>query len=240
MTPFVHGPENAAERPPRTHYIDWHSLYPSEIILHGPQQQRRVSLTFDDGPDGVWTPRILQILAQYGVTATFCCVGQRVEQNPQVLRRIVRQGHMIANHSYNHPNFTKIPLEEACRQVNSTSNIIQRVAGVRPRFFRPPYGALNRDVIEMLISLDYKILYWDVDSLDWAGLTAAQVSINVLSHTEPGSIILMHSAGGVGESLADTAQALPDIIRTLRAQGYTFVKVSELLDEPAYFSSALL
>lgn len=231
---FVHGPESFVERPPYTRTVDWHSLYPSEIILNGPKWQKRVSLTFDDGPDDIWTPRILSVLAQYGVKATFNCVGYRVEQNPQMLLRILQQGHMLANHSYNHPNLTKISIELARGQVNYTSDIIQQITGVRPRFFRPPYGALNNEVIQMLMGLGYKILFWDVDSLDWAGLTAEQVSINVLSNTGPGSIILMHFAGGTGESLEDTVQALPYIIQTLSNEGYSFVTISELLSEPAY------
>lgn len=234
VAPFVHGPESMAARPPHAQHVDWHSLYPSDIILNGPPQQKRISLTFDDGPDNLWTPRILWVLAQYEVRGTFNCVGQRVEQNPQMLLRIVQQGHMLGNHSYNHPNFTKIPIGEARSQLNYTSDIIQRVAGVRPRFFRPPYGALNDALIRMIAGLGYKILYWNVDSLDWAGLTAEQVSTNVLSHAGPGSIILMHFAGGVGESLEDTVQSLPYLIQTLRKEGYTFVTIADLLHEPAY------
>ena len=238
VSEFQHGPERMEERPPHAQHIDWHSLYPNEIILSGPTDRKAVALTFDDGPDNLWTPRILAVLTQYGVKATFNCVGYRVHQNPQMLQRLARAGHILSNHSWNHPNFTKIPLSEVRTQIERTSDVIQRVAGVRPRYFRPPYGALNREVIEQITELGYKILYWNVDSLDWARLTGPQAAANVLAHTEPGSIILMHFAGGRGESLEDTVQALPYIILTLLEEGYTFETVPQLINEPEYMPTS--
>ncbi|CAM3777719.1 polysaccharide deacetylase family protein [Alicyclobacillus pomorum] len=233
--PLEGGPERSPERPPYAVHVDWHALYPNEIILEGPTNKREVALTFDDGPDDLWTPRIQQVLDAYRIKATFMCVGQRVQSNPRILRRLVRDGHIVGNHSWSHPNFTKIPASQVPVQIEETTNLIHRVAGVRPRFFRPPYGALDNEVIREVIALKDKILFWNVDSLDWSGLTAEQVSVNVLAHTKPGSIILMHSAGGRGESLNDTVQALPHIIRTLRGGGYQFKTVPELLDTPAYY-----
>ncbi len=234
---FKHGPERISERPPHTQHVDWHSLFPNEVILSGPTDRKIVALTFDDGPDDVWTPQILAVLAQYQIKATFNCVGSRVAQNPQMLQRMAREGHILANHSWDHPNFTKITLAEARDEIERTSQEIQRVAGVRPRYFRPPYGALDRDVIDEVIKLGYKILFWDVDSLDWAGLTGPQAAANVLAHTGPGAIILMHFAGGKGESLEDTVQALPYIITTLREEGYSFDTVPQLINQPPYRSS---
>jgi peptidoglycan/xylan/chitin deacetylase (PgdA/CDA1 family) len=234
VPPHQHGPESSSERPPRTQHIDWHSRYPDVIILNGPRNRRTVALSFDDGPDDLWTPRILSVLSEYSVHATFCCVGQRIQQNPQVLERMVREGHIIANHTWSHPNFTKVSLDVVRTEVERTNDEIRRVAGVTPRFLRPPYGALNQAVIERVRAMTMKILLWDVDSLDWSGLSGPQVAANVLSHTEPGSIILLHSAGGRGESLEDTVDALPYIIEVLRRENYTFATVPELLNQPAY------
>ncbi|MCF8563381.1 polysaccharide deacetylase family protein [Alicyclobacillus tolerans] len=233
-SPFYHGPERLSERPPHSQHVDWHALYPNDVILHGPTDRREAALTFDDGPDRVWTPRILSVLAQYGVKAEFNCVGQRVQQSPHMLEQIIQEGHNVENHSWSHPNFTKIPVAKAKRQIEQTNLLIEQITGVRPRFFRPPYGALNDEVIREVIALGMKILYWNVDSLDWSGLTRKQVVANVLGHTEPGAIILMHFAGGRGESLDGTVQALPYIIQTLRREGYTFKTVSALLNIPAY------
>jgi peptidoglycan/xylan/chitin deacetylase (PgdA/CDA1 family) len=159
LPPFKHGPERIEERHPHTKHVDWASLFPGEVILHGPAR-KEVALTFDDGPDDVWTPRILHILAQHDVKATFMCVGERIRQNPGVLRRIVREGHVVGNHSWDHPKLTKIPLAEVRTEIERTGNEIHRVIGARPRLFRPPYGALNADVIREVISLDYKIIFW--------------------------------------------------------------------------------
>ncbi|MCL6547925.1 MAG: polysaccharide deacetylase family protein [Alicyclobacillus sp.] len=236
VTPHEGGPERITERHPHTKHVDWHSLYPDEIILRGPADRKVAALTFDDGPDNVWTPQILRVLSQYAVKATFMCVGRRVQQHPSVLQRIVREGHVVGNHSFSHPNLTKIPIAEVRNQIVETENEIQRIAGVRPRFFRPPYGALSDEVIREVRALGDLIIFWDVDSLDWAGLTPAQVAANVLAHTAPGAIILMHCAGGVGESLANTVQALPYIIQTLREEGYTLTTVSDMIRAPAYKS----
>jgi peptidoglycan/xylan/chitin deacetylase (PgdA/CDA1 family) len=225
---FQHGPERLDERPPHTQHVDWHAKYPGDVILHGPTDRKAAALTFDDGPDNEWTPRVLTVLARYKVTATFTCVGEMVQQNPAMLKRIFRAGHEIENHSWNHPNFTKISVSEAKEQIEQTNMLIQRIVGVTPRFFRPPYGAINEQVIQEVVSLGMRILYWSVDSLDWSGLTREQVAANVLGHAAPGAIILMHCAGGRG-GLADTVEALPQIIQTLRREGYTLVTVSELL-----------
>jgi peptidoglycan/xylan/chitin deacetylase (PgdA/CDA1 family) len=230
LAPLQHGPERAEERPPHTQHVDWASMFPNEVILHGPTNRKVVSLTFDDGPDDVWTPQVLDVLKRFNVKGTFMCVGRRIQQNPEVLRRIIREGHVVGNHTWSHPNLTKIPLNEVRNQIESTSNEIHRLAGVRPVLFRPPYGALNLDVIREIMSLGDKIIYWDVDSLDWAGLTARQVSINILAHVGPGSIILQHSAGGRGESLLDTVRSLPYTIQTLHREGYHFATVPQLLN----------
>lgn len=234
--PLKHGPERLSERPPHTKHVDWSSQYPNDVILAGPTNRRAVAFTFDDGPDDVWTPQILAVLTQLGIKGTFLCVGARVAQNPQVVQEMVKAGHVVGNHSWDHPNFTKISISEVRSQIERTADEIARVTSVRPRFFRPPYGALNEAVIEEVIRLQYKILFWNVDSLDWSGITAQQVEANVLAHVGPGSIILMHSAGGRGESLEDTVRALPKVVSTLRNEGYSFFTVPELLGIPAYQS----
>ncbi|UUZ78993.1 polysaccharide deacetylase family protein [Paenibacillus sp. P26] len=226
--PHTGGPERPEERPPHTVHVDWASRFPNEIILHGPAR-REVALTFDDGPDDEWTPKVLDVLKSLGVKATFFCVGQRIEQHPHVFQRILREGHVAGNHTWDHPNLTKISIREVDAQIRRTDDIMFRLGKVRPALFRPPYGALNEPVIREIMKLKDKIVFWNVDSLDWAKLTAVQVSINILSHVRPGSIILQHSAGGVGESLQDTVDSLPYTIRTLHREGYTFRTVPGLV-----------
>lgn len=227
------GPERPQERPPHTDQIDWSAQFPREVILRGPAV-KEVALTFDDGPDDYWTPRVLDGLREAGVKATFFCVGQRVQANPDVFRRMINEGHVVGNHSWNHANLAKIPIAEVTDQLIRTNEEMNRVAGVRPYLMRPPYGALSEPVIRETVRLGQIIILWDVDSLDWTQIPAEQVAINILAHAGPGSIILMHSAGGEGQSLLNTVNALPYVISTLRNRGYTFRTVPELLKVPAY------
>lgn len=232
--PLKGGSEGTGGRPPHTHHIDFSSMFPNEVILHGTGNRKQVALTFDDGPDDMWTPRILNALKPYNVKGTFFLIGRRAEAHPNVVKRIVQEGHVVGNHTYDHPNLTKITPAEVRDEISKASDIINRVAGVRPAFFRPPYGALTVPIVEEVRKLGYKIIFWDVDSLDWSGLTGPQVAANVLAHVHPESIILMHSAGGKGESLEDTVQSLPYIISTLHSEGYSFKTVPELLGIKPY------
>ncbi|MCL6593883.1 MAG: polysaccharide deacetylase family protein [Alicyclobacillus sp.] len=222
------------QRPPRVETIDWHARYPQEIVLHGPTDRRQVALTFDDGPDDLWTPQVLDVLRQLRVPATFLCVGQRVQRYPEMVRRMVAEGHVVGNHSWSHPNLTQLSAAEVQSQIARTNAVLRAEAGVQPRWLRPPYGALNDTVIHTAQALRMNILFWDVDSLDWTGIRTDQVVANVLAHTEPGAIVLFHCAGGAGEHLDHTVAALPIVVDTLRQRGYTLVTAPVLIGQPAY------
>jgi peptidoglycan/xylan/chitin deacetylase (PgdA/CDA1 family) len=234
LPPLSGGPERPGQRPPYSRTIDWASLYPRDVILRGPMNRREVALTFDDGPDAVFTPRILNVLRRTGVKGTFFVVGRRVQRYPRVFQRMLREGHEVGNHSWSHPRMSRQLAGQVRRELRRASDEMNRVGNVRPRFFRPPYGALSETVIREAVREGYKIILWNVDSLDWSGIPRTVVETNVLSHIRPGSIILMHSATGRGGNLQNTVLALPRIIQRLRREGYRFVKVSELLDLPAY------
>ncbi|WP_019120635.1 polysaccharide deacetylase family protein [Brevibacillus massiliensis] len=210
----------------------WSSVYPEQIFSNGPASME-AALTFDDGPDQTWTPQILDILSAYRVKATFMCVGTQIRSHPHVLKRIFAEGHIIGNHSWSHPDLTKISPDQVREQVEQTSAEIYRLTGARPCLFRPPYGELNPEVIQILASLDQKIILWSVDSRDWTGISGRQVAATVLRETAPGGIILQHCFGG-RRGLANTVRALPQIIVRLREQGYRFRSVSGLLNVSPY------
>jgi len=213
--------------------IDWSAIYPNEVILHGPRIQA-VALTFDDGPDDEWTPQVLDDLRESGAKATFFCVGQRIEAHPEVFLRMVREGHVVGNHSWNHPNLARIPLAAAQAQITRTDEIMERLAGVRPRLLRPPYGALSHELVHLAMRMNKTIILWNVDSLDWTEIPDRQVAAHILSHAGPGSIILQHSAGGVGQSLQNTVNAIPYVIDTLRRRRFAIRTVPALVNVPAY------
>lgn len=224
------GPEHVVRRPHPVSLADLQKKYRSSFLLNGSPKKREVALTFDDAPDEDFTPRVLDALKKANVKATFFVVGNRVEAHPEIMRRIVREGHAIGNHSYNHANLPKLSDSEFRKQITRTDRIIQKFTGDIPKIIRPPYGNISEDQIKWLVSQDKKIVNWNVDSLDWKGLSAKQVSTNVLSNIKPGSIVLQHSGGGEGEDLSGTVKALPEIIKKLKGDGVKLVTVPKLLD----------
>lgn len=199
-----------------------------DVIRFRPHE---VALTFDDGPDSLWTPCILEILSYYKTKATFMCVGEKVRQHPEVLRRLVKEGHIAGNHSWDHPHMTKLTAADIRDQVQHTAEEIESIAGIKPCLFRPPYGELNQTVRQEVLQLQNQIILWNVDSEDWKGLGGPKIAGKVISHVSSGSIIVQHCAGSQSSG---TVQALPYIIEVLKEQGYIFSLISDMFRMPAY------
>lgn len=228
------GPEHLVREPHPLSLADLRSKYRSTFLLNGPTTKREIALTFDDAPDADFTPKVLDVLKQEGVKATFFVVGNRVEKHPDVFKRMVEEGHMIGNHSYSHANLPKLNDADFRDQITRTDQIISQYTGYTPNIVRPPYGNISEGQIQWLASQHKKIVNWNVDSLDWKGLSAEQVRTNVLAQVGPGAIILQHAAGGTGEDLSGTVAALPDIIHKLKNDGVKLVTIPELLDLPLH------
>lgn len=209
---------------------DLHHKYKNTFFFNGPSSKRQVSLTFDDVPDLIYTPQILDILHKYGVQATFFAVGNRAEAHPEMIKRMLREGHVIGSHTFTHPNCNKIDEERFRSEITRTEQALSSITGYKPTLYRPPYGNVTEQQIVWLGSRNYHIINWNVDSLDWKGLNADQVTANVLGHVRPGSVILQHAGGGEGENLSGTVGALPTIIESLRDQGIEMVTVPELFN----------
>lgn len=223
------GAEGRVRQPRPMSLADLHRKYPTFYVLNGPRSKRQVALTFDDAPDASFTPQVLDALKRAGVKATFFVIGNRAEAHPDMMARIVKEGHRIGNHSYSHANLPKLSDAGFRAEVTRTDEIIRTYTGSAPALFRPPYGNTNENQIRWLASKGKRIIGWNVDSLDWKGLNADQVSANVLGHTQPGSIILQHAGGGEGEDLSGTVAAIPRIIKALQRDGVEFVTVEDLL-----------
>nr|WP_245954592.1 polysaccharide deacetylase family protein [Fontibacillus phaseoli] len=202
--------------------------YSETFKFRGPEV-KQVALTFDDVPDPRFTPQVLDALRKEGVKATFFVVGHRAKKNPNLLRKIHQEGHIIGNHSYSHPQFKNRSLKQFRTEILRTEKIIANIVGYRPKLIRPPYGEINEEQVKWAKKNGYTIVNWNVDSLDWKGLDAEKVKQNVLQAVGPGSIVLQHAGGGTGSDLSGTIQALPEIIHTLKARGYHFVTLPELL-----------
>ena len=214
---------------------NWTMQYPGEIFTQGPANCKMAAFTLDDGPDNLFLPVILDILAQYQVKATFFLQGTCVHANPDMVKQLVNEGHMVANHTYNHLDLTTLPPDEIREEIASTETEIQQLTGLRTALFRPPYGALNDTVVQIALSMGYRIILWNVDSFDWMGLPGPQIVARVIPNTVSGSIILMHNAcGGSVAAGTGTTQSLPYVIEVLRAEGYSLATITALLNIPAY------
>ncbi|CAM4475963.1 polysaccharide deacetylase family protein [Paenibacillus tarimensis] len=226
------GLEEQIREPAPMSLADLHRKYPSTFVLSGSEGRREVALTFDDAPDAVFTPLVLDALKKAGVKATFFCVGNRIEAHPDVMRRIVAEGHVVGNHSYSHPNFIKLSDARFREEIQKTDRLVKAYTGYAPSFVRPPYGNISEEQIKWLASNKRRVVNWNVDSLDWKNLNREQVAVNVLAHIGPGAIVLQHSGGGVGQDLTGTVQAVPEIVAKLKRDGVRFVTIPGMLGIP--------
>ncbi|WAS04000.1 polysaccharide deacetylase family protein [Gloeomargaritales cyanobacterium VI4D9] len=198
----------------------------NRVIYRGPTHTPRVALSFDDGPDAKQTRRILDILHQEGVPATFFVQGRMVRRSPQLLWRMRAEGHEVANHTTNHPTLTALNDARVYQEIHTTQALVCETAGLRPQYFRPPYGSFDRTTIRLAAELGLSLVIWDVDTRDWQHRNPQRIIQTVQDQARAGSIILMHDIYG------STADALPGVIGTLRAKGLELVTVAQLLATP--------
>lgn len=195
---------------------------PSQVS-RGPKV-KRVALTYDDGPAAL-TPSFVKKLRSLRVPATFFVVGQQVGGRAGLLRQMLREGHMVANHSWNHANLGGGG-SGASSQLSRTSAAIRKATGFTPCLFRPPYGSTGSDLVRRTRSQGMTSILWSVDPLDWRRPGAGSIVSRVVSATGRGAIILSHDGGGPRDQ---TLSALPKIVASLKRKGYSFVTVNELL-----------
>jgi len=181
---------------------------------------RIVRLTFDDGPVRANTPRVLKVLSHYRVKATFFVIGQRARRHPGLVKREYREGHSVQNHTYTHPDLTTLGNAGIRRELRATNRAIKAAGVPRPYRFRPPYGITNVRIRSVGASLGLIQTLWSVDPRDWADPPASVICRRVVSNVSPGSIVLLHDGTGT-----NTVEALPCIIKRLRARGYGFGKL---------------
>lgn len=181
---------------------------------------RYVALTFDDGPSGRFTRRLLDGLAEREVKATFLLCGYRIRQYPQETQRIASEGHEIGNHGYTHKNMQSLGHREIAQEIMDTQALLPN--GVTVRFLRPPGGCCNESVRQVAQARGLAILSWSVDPKDWAVSDAAAVEQTVLEQVQDGDIILLHD---MSDSSVDAAL---NIVDKLKEEGYSFVTVSQL------------
>jgi len=207
---------------PASTAVNYKYLLPGISERPGGTLPRVVALTFDDGP-GDTTLSIARFLAREGVPATFFLVGSRVAKRPDVVRELAGLGFDLGNHSVTHPDLRKLQADKMKGEIDECSRLIGDITGKRPRFFRPPYGSFNPQVVNEARRQGMTTVLWTVDALDWTEPGADVTVQRVMAHVRPGSVVLLHS------NHMQTAEALPGIVSRLRAKGYRFVNLDEWL-----------
>lgn len=184
-----------------------------------PEKGKVVALTFDDGPDPKWTPSILAILKDEGVSATFCVVGSSAKRAPDLLRAEAGAGHTICNHTMDHAHLPKKSHKDMVAQLTDCTAVVTSAGLPPPPVMRAPYAELNQDVTDTAQAQGMTVLGWNIDPADYRKPAAETIVARVLAQLKPGGVVLMHDGGG---DRSRTVAALRPLIRTLKAQGWSF------------------
>lgn len=210
---------------------------PSPVVFTGPAQFRgavvyraavgnskTIALTFDDGPSPE-TLKVLEILRQQKVKATFFCLGAMLREYPAIAKKVVQEGHAIGNHTWHH-YYRDVDLRTAANEIDNTAVHIYRATGTKSLLFRPPGGRLKNGLADYAKKKNYVVVMWSIDPKDFQQPPAATLANTVISQAHAGGIVLLHDGGGRRQ---ETLKALPILIKTLKQKGYQFLTVPELL-----------
>lgn len=185
-----------------------------------PVEAPKIALTFDDGPSTAWTPALLDGLKERGVKATFFLIGENADKNPEIVKRMAEEGHLIGNHTYHHVELTKVSENEARLELADTSAVIVRITGKEPEYMRPPFGAWQRKLEQEIQMLP---VLWTIDPLDWTTENQDEIVNKVVTEAEENDIILLH------DCYKSSIEAGLRIVDILQEEGFVFVTVDELL-----------
>ncbi|MFW5976322.1 MAG: polysaccharide deacetylase family protein [Bacillota bacterium] len=188
----------------------------------------KIAITLDGTWGAEYTEEILDIFDEYDVKITFFFAGYWLEKYPELVKEISRRGHEIGNHTYTHPHCNDLSREQLKKELEDTSELIEKLTGNRPRFFRPPFGEYNNKVLETARNEGYQVVQWSLDSLDWQEPGSDYIVDRILNKVSSGDIILMHN------NAPDTPEALRVLLSELQNQNYEIVPLSDLIYENNY------
>lgn len=204
-----------------------------EYISNGPRELNYIALTFDDGPDPIYTPQILDVLKEKDVKVTFFLVGSHAAKYPDIVKRMYEEGHSIGNHTNSHRSL--IPLSDSATygEIMLAEKTLEGITGEKPTLFRPPRGVYSKFAQDILRQERYTLVLWDVSSQDWEEIKYTDIVRYVLKRVNPGSIVLFHDSGNIitsrGGDRSNTVKALPLIIDRLREEGYELITVDKMI-----------
>ena len=183
-------------------------------------EEKRIAITFDDGPHRLYTPKLLDGLKERGIHATFFLVGENIGNNEALVKRMAEEGHLIGNHTYSHVKMDSMDILADQEELEKTNSLVKAITGKNTEYIRPPFGAWNKEVEH---AMDVFSVLWDVDTLDWTTCNVQEIVKRGVQDTKDGDIILMHDCY---ESSVEAALEIADI---LTAQGYEFVTADEMI-----------
>ena len=199
-------------------------------VRRGPEDQRAVALTFDDGPDPVFTPRILEILARFGARATFFTIGKQAEQHPEIIRAMANAGHEVGNHTYRHRPLWLLLPRQTREEIDRGAQVLTTILGRPPRYFRPPWGQLNWQAVRHSTRVQQRRVLWSLRAEGWLPLAGPETIVRLVAERiHPGAIIGLHDGGGLRHTPERMAAALPALLGLIRERGYRCLTLSELL-----------
>lgn len=231
-------PLGKLRRIPANHKERQVAKYQGVCYIEGPRFERKLALTFDDGPSGL-TEMLLDLLKELGVKATFFWIGQNINEFNAIARRACAEGHTFGNHSFDHTDFSKISTDGVLReQIKKTQLVYRDTLGIEPSLVRPPFGKVTDEIIEALKGLGMKVVFWSVDAGDWiaGNNSAGRIANRVVSMLHEEAIILMHDGGS---ARSKTIKAVRSIVTRCNAGGYKFVTVHDLIGAEKSLSQEL-
>ena len=241
------------EMKPLTHILPksvrhgfWQRLYRTRDRWFSPivgcrTTRKVIALTFDDGPNPEFTPRILEMLDQCGVKATFFVIGQHIEAHPELLRQVVQAGHALGNHTFSHQRLVGLGVRRVADELHRCARAVYAAAKVRTTLMRPPFGEVDVLAFMTVSRMGYSLVNWSALGNDWLGDDATAVANRVIGGAYPGCIALLHDGCGPAHPIAGmqgistdrmpTVQAVPMIVERLRDEGYRFVTLPQMSSE---------
>lgn len=186
------------------------------------EEKKKIAITFDDGPNPEWTPKLLEGLKKRGVKASFFVIGEKAEKYPEIIKKMYEEGHLIGNHTYSHVQLTALSDEKACEEVKKTCQILYEITGEYTQYVRPPFGSWNENLECDIVLIP---VMWSIDTLDWTTTNTAGIVNKAVAQAREDAIILLH------DNYESSVEAAFQIIDELQKQGYEFVTVEEPLLE---------
>jgi len=204
-------------------------------FAHGPRGSKQIALTYDDGPNDPHTLRLLDVLAKHDVRATFFLIGRYVQRRPDLVRDLVKAGHVVGNHTFTHPHLVVSAAVETRNQLEECQRAVEEVTGATPRLFRPPFGGRRPVTLRIARSLGLEPILWNVTSWDWETPPAEKIVQTCVRQMRGGDVILMHDGGhrAFGADRSQSVLATNMLIERYKAEGYEFLTVPQMMGTEA-------